>query len=159
VLIRPPPPRLDQHSRTCPLATLAMVFTAPEPSGDRTKAPNYRLVEDAEQTYGNAGKTTRRRRISLLQGASATLFAMIVPYLLGIFATPLSCIGFVSHIVTLLMLTSSKDCASPLCTSRFTLTLMVSELISIHLFSKAGPLRSHSFLSTHFAWLCASPWE
>jgi hypothetical protein len=43
-----------------------MAYTAPEPFSDLTKAPNYRLVENAEQTYGNAGKTTKRRRISVL---------------------------------------------------------------------------------------------
>jgi hypothetical protein len=77
-----------------------MAYTAPEPFSDLTKAPNYRPVENAEQTYGNAGKTTKRRRIYVLQGVSGTLFAMIMPYLLGILGTPLSCFDSVTYIET-----------------------------------------------------------
>jgi hypothetical protein len=70
-----------------------MFFTAPQSSDSSTNMPDYRLVENAEETYEKAGKTKKQRRASGWKCASGTLGTMIAPYLLGISVTP--CLHFV----------------------------------------------------------------
>jgi hypothetical protein len=128
------------------LSTLEMSFTTIQPSDNRSKAPHYGLVEDAEVTQDVVHeKDAKRPKPFVMRGASVTIIAMTAPYVLGTKITPplRRLILFpgreVAHCaVTLLILTHSKECASPPHTSFSIPTSTTSESISIRLFPKAG---------------------
>jgi hypothetical protein len=71
------------------LSTLEMSFTTIQPSDNRTKAPHYGLVEDAEVTQDVVHeKDAKQPGPFVMRGASVTIFAMTAPYVLGTKITP-----------------------------------------------------------------------